>query len=173
MKIQGKFPADVVGFCIKRNQAHDGREAFVDIEVGVERQEAAARFGEEFETLAFATLFVREDEDGSKSETFLVDTIKPNKRVVFERHVIELEKKRIETQPELLSISTVDGYPKVVAKIRLPIDVSKADLINDLVQKVGKTISTEFNPEQAGFAFEVKKGGKGKKDAAAEAPAAS
>lgn len=153
MKLKFKTPADLVAFAIKRNKAHDGREATVDLDIGV-KQEDAGKWGDDFESLAFATMRVMEDEkDGGNSVAFLVDSIKPGHRVVFERHTVNIAGQKINEQPELLSIRTVDGEARVVARVRLPISVDKQILLNELVSKVGQTIKVEFEPAQGQFEF--------------------
>jgi hypothetical protein len=156
MKLKLKTPADIVGFNIKRNKSHDGREAVVDLEIGV-KQDDASKWGEEFKALAFATMRVMENEkDGGNSVAFLVDSIKPGHRVVFERHTVNIAGQKINEQPEMMSIRTVDGEARVVARIRLPIAVEKAALIGELVTKVGQTVRVEFEPEQVQFEFKHK-----------------
>jgi len=153
MKIILKTAADIVGFQIKRNKTHDGREASVDLDIGVKREDAS-KFGEEFEALAFATMRVMEnDKDGGNSFSFLVDSIKPGHRVVYEQHRIKIAGQNISEQPELLGIRTVDGEARVVVRVRIPIGVDKAALISELATKVGQTIKVEFEPQQAGFEF--------------------
>jgi hypothetical protein len=153
MKLKLKTPADIVGFTIRRNKSHDGREAAVDLEIGV-KQDDASKWGEDFKALAFATMRVMEHEkDGGNSVAFLVDSIKPGHRVVFERHTVNIAGQKINEQPELLSIRTVDGEARVVARIRLPVAAEKAALISELVTKVSQTVRVEFEPQQGQFEF--------------------
>lgn len=162
MKISGKHNADLVGFSIKRNKSHDGREAFIDLDIGVTEDEAASKFGEDFKLLAFGTMRVIEadvgDNDDVDSIGFLQDDIKPGKRVVFEKQRVSLLEDVFEEQPELLKIRTVDGTRKAVARFRVPVDVGRATLITQLAQKIGQTVSVEFDPVQAGFGFKTKNG---------------
>lgn len=151
MRLQLKTVSDVVGLSIKRNKAHDGREAFVDLEIAVKQNEAS-KWGEDFEALAFATMRVNEDDSGN-SIAFLVDTIKPGHRVVFEHHAVNIAGQQINEQPELMNIRTVDGEARVIARVRLPISVDKTALINELITKVGQTVSVEFNPQQLTIGF--------------------
>jgi len=156
MKIRLKTPADIAGFSIKRNKTHDGREATVDLEMSV-KHEDAAKWGEDFESLAFATMRVMEDEkDGGNSVTFLVDSIKPGHRVVFELHTVSIVGQQVNEKPELLGIRTVDGEARVVARVRLPIPVEKQGLISELVTKIGQTVRVEFEPQQGQFEFTSK-----------------
>jgi len=149
MKIQTRCSADVAAFTIKRNQAHDGKEGFVDLEIGVEQKNATKSFGADFEALAFAMMQeVASGEDGAPKVVFLQDTIKPGRRVVFERHVINLDGEQISEQPELLKIKTVDGDAKVIANIRIPVETARKKLVANLTQKVGEIVDVEFNPEQ-------------------------
>lgn len=173
MKIKSKLNADIVAFNIKRNSAHDGREAYVDLEVSVRHEEAAKKFGEEFAALAFSTMrtiVAGEDDEGDKIG-FLVDDIKPGKNLVYERHIVAIgeDKDEITAQPELLKISPVDGEQRVIAKIRLPVDVTKAGLISKLTKSVGQTVKVEFNPSQGELKFP--KGNGAAKVADVEAPA--
>lgn len=174
MKISGKHNADIVGFSIKRNKSHDGREAAVDLEISIKQEEALSKFGEDFEKLAFATMRVIKadigDTDDVDSIAFLVDNVKPGHRVVFERHRIALEEEVFEEQPEFLTIRTIDGEPRVIAKLRVPIDVGRTTLITSLAQKVGQTVKIEFEPKQAVLEFKKKNG---KANDAAEAPASA
>jgi hypothetical protein len=157
MKLKCKLDADIVGLIIKRNKTNDGREAFVDIDIVVKREGAEKRWGDDFVALAFATLQVRADPDADgedgQSYSFLVDSLKPNNRLVFERHRIELEEEAIEVQPELTGIRTVDGAAQVIARLRLPIDVGRKKLLSNLASKVGVTVKLEFSPQQASFEF--------------------
>jgi len=149
VKIQAKTSCDITAFLVKRNKSHDGKEGHVDIEIGVKQKDAADQFGADFEALAFATMqTVTGIEDGEKKIVFLQDTIKPGRRVMFERHVIQLDGEEIKEQPELLSIKTVDGDAKVIAAIRIPIETARKKLVSSLTQKVGEVVGVEFNPEQ-------------------------
>jgi len=155
MKITGKLAADIVGFSIKRNKAHDGSEAAVDIEVSVSEDDAKGKFGDDFHTLAFGTMRVVEAEgdDDVDAISFMQDTIKPGSRVVFEGHKIKLDGQTITEQPELLSIKTVDGEARIIARLRLPVKTDNTAAINSLVQSVGETVKCEFNPQQGELGF--------------------
>lgn len=149
MRIQAKCSADIVGFSIKRNQTHDGKEGFVDIEVGVDRQDASDQFGHDFDALAFATMMMVNDNEGAGEKiVFLQDTIKPGSRVMFDRHIIEIDGHEIRDIPVLTGIKTIDGAERVIAKIRIPVEVTKKGLVSALTQSVGKVVTAEFNPEQ-------------------------
>lgn len=162
MKVKGTMNADVVGFSIKRNQAHTGKEANVDLEIGFKREEAERRIGEDFVALAFSTMRVVEGEDDEgDSVKSLVDRIKPGKNCSLERHRIVIitdpEKEtetEIEMQPELISIVPVEGEEKVLARFRIPIDVSKASVINALTKLVGDTVKVRWNPQQGTLDFD-------------------
>lgn len=158
MNWKGTFNADVVGFRIKRNAAHDGKEAELDIEIGVKEDDAEKKFGEDFAKLAFATKRVIEADPADPESTdaigYLVDKIKPGRRYVLEQHLIQIGEHDITCQPELLSIEPVDGEARVVAKVRIPVDVSKKSVINSLVQMVGgEVVKVKFDPRQQGFEF--------------------
>lgn len=154
MKCKGKFNADVVNFHVKTNKANDGREASVDIEIGLKQEEAKKKFGDDFESLAFSTMRVMEGEDGGDTFRFLVDSVKPGSAVVFERHRVAVDDEEIECQPELLSIKPVEGEAKVVAKIRLSVDVGKKALLNKLCGSVGQVVKIAFNPQQGTLNFQ-------------------
>ncbi len=164
MKIKGKLNADIVGFAIKRNKSHDGSEAAVDIDVGVTEEDAKEKFGADFHVLAFGTMRVMEAEgdDDVDAIAFMQDTIKPGSRVVFESHKIKLDGETITEQPELLSIKTVDGEARVIARLRIPVKTDKTAAINSLVQSVGKTVKVEFNPQQGELELRSPKGSNGK-----------
>lgn len=152
MRINAKASADLVALRVKRNTKHDGQEATVDLEIGIEKNEAD-NFGDGFERLAFATM--REvdttDEDGVPVRRLehLQARIKPNrKRVIYERHVIHIDGQKITEQPELVRVITVDGSPKVVALFRVPISVTRTELITKLMAKVNGVVSVSFVHEQ-------------------------
>jgi hypothetical protein len=148
MRIEAKTSADVVGLTIKRNQKHDGQEAYVDIEIGVKYDEAEKTFGEDFQILAFSSMRqVPVGEEGTEKIIHLQDLIKPGERVVFEKHVIEINGTKLKEQPKLLHIKTVDGDAKAIAKLRIPIDVDST-LVAELTQQVGDVVEVQFNPEQ-------------------------
>jgi hypothetical protein len=159
MKLSSKFTGDIVGVTIKRNKSQDGRDAFVDFDIGIDQAVAKEKWGDDFASLAFSTMrVIAPDPDGDDEEEgnhigFLVDSVKPNKKFVFERHQVELEEERFECQPELLVIHMVDGAARVNARLRLPIDVGQTKLLSRLCEKVGKTVNVTFNPKQAGFEF--------------------
>lgn len=165
MRIQGKLNADIVGYSIRRNKSHDGRTALLDVDVGVDEGDAEKKLGEDFHTLAFATMRVIEAEDDDDVDTvaFLVDVVKPGRRVVLEKHVIDFEGDRIEEQPRLLAIRTLEGKRSVVVRLRIPIDADRGDQIG-FGKKVGKTLKVEFNPKQAGFQFKKGAGANGNGD---------
>jgi len=167
MKIKGKLTADVVGLQIKRDKSNDGREATVDFELGVSEPEAAEHWGEDFADLAFSTMRKRviDIESGKEEIIFLTDSVKPNAEVVYEKHQISLEGEVFEAQPELLSISTTKGVARVVARMRIPVDVGRTALLSALSAKVGNSITVDFDPKQ-GSLFDRKKGRAKAKDAA-------
>src|SRR3990167_6393078 len=105
MKIKGKLNADVKQVIVKQNQSNDGREAFIDLDAGVTKDEAEKKFGEDFATMAFSTMRVMEAdpdaEDDVDAIAFLVDSIKPGSRVVFELHTIDIDGEEVVAQPEL------------------------------------------------------------------------
>ena len=164
MKITGKFGADIVGIHIKRNKSHDGREAFVDIEIDVRQEDAEEKFGPNFALLAFGTMHdVRtgeDEEEGTDKIAFLQDSITPGRRVVFEKHKIEIDGEQIVAQPGLLKIQTVDGEARVVNKIRIPVDAQKKALISKLMENVGGVVKVSFSPQQASFDFQQAAGTK-------------
>jgi len=173
MKIKGKLTVDVVGLQIKRDKSNDGREATVDFELGVSEPEAAEHWGEDFADLAFSTMRKRviDIESGKEEIIFLTDSVKPNSKAVFEMHQVSLEEETIEVQPELLSIRTQEGVARVVARVRIPIDVGREKLLAALPVKVGASITIDFDPKQAGFDFKKGKGRvKGKDAEPAAAP---
>jgi hypothetical protein len=156
MKISGKFHADIVGFTIKRNQAHDGREGFITLEMGIEQEEAEKKLGADFESLAFSTMRIVEaqTEDDTDQIAYMQDTIKPGKRWVFERHLIDIDGKfKLDDQPEMLSIRPVDGSRKVIVRIRIGVDMRKASFVTFFGQHVGETAKIEFNPQQGELAL--------------------
>lgn len=140
---------------MKANKSHDGREAWVDLEIGVKQEEAEKKFGEAFAILAFSTMRVQEaqGEDETDGIVFLQDAIKPGRVMVAELHNVDIEGNQCTVQPELLRIRTVKGEARVVAMIRVPIDVSKASLINAMTKQVGKSVRVEFDPAQGVLSF--------------------
>lgn len=151
MKITGKLSADVVGLTIKRNQAHDGTEAQLDIELGADEDTCSEIYGETFKALAFSTMQVVDDPETGKQIGHLVDSIKPGKRVVCEAHEVALGDLKIRCQPQILNIKPVDGKPSAVVKIRLEIESAQ---VAPLVDKINKVIKVEFNPAQGELGLE-------------------
>lgn len=152
MDLSGKWNGDVTGFAIKANKSHDGREAFVDVEISVKQDEAEKKLGADFAALAFSTLRVIEadpdDEESHDGFAFLVDSVKPGRRVVCQLHRVVIGDEEVTVQPELRGIRTIDGEARVVAQIRIPVDVSKKALLNSLTGQVGQTLKIEFEPAQ-------------------------
>ncbi len=146
MNIETKTSADVVALTIKSNTQNDGKEAYVDVEIGVDQPEATAKFGEEFEGLAFSSMRLHDTGEETKV-IHLQDTIKPGKRVVLEKHVIDFNGTVVKALPQLLSIRTIDGADRVVAKVRVPLDVG-TKLVTELTELVGKMVDMEFSPQQ-------------------------
>lgn len=164
MKIQGKFSADVTAFLVKRNQAHDGKEGAVTLEIGIDQDEAVKKIGHDFHDLAFSTMRVIEAEGGDETDRvgFLQDTIKPGRSVVFPKHRIEIDGlgQTIDEQPELTSVKTCDGVRRVIAVIRIPVDASRKQLVSHLVHNIGSTLKVEFEPQQGELALQPKRGKK-------------
>lgn len=173
MKIKGTMNADVVGFHIKRNQAHTGKEAYVDLEIRFDEENAAKKIGDDFVKLGFATMQVVEGEgDAGDSVKSLVDRIKPGRNCILERHRIEIDDHEFEAQPELLAVIPVEGEAKVDARVRIEIDVAKASVINFLTKMVGETLKVKFNPQQGNLDFDAAKPGtNGGKETGVEASA--
>ena len=160
MRVEGKLNCDLRQVIVKQNQSSDGQEAFLDLDAGVTKDEAEKKFGEDFASLAFSTMRVLEaqDDDETDAIAFLVDSIKPGSRVVFELHTIDIDGEEITAQPELRGIKTVDGEARVIAQLRIPVDVSKKALLNQLVGNVGKTVKVSFTPAQGSLDFAEAKG---------------
>jgi hypothetical protein len=158
MKLKGKFTADVHQLTTKANKSHDGRATFVDLDIAVDHDDAEKKWGQGFATLAFSTMrAVKAEQEGEEDTTaFLVDHVKPNARFVFEMHRISLEDETIDVQPRLMDIRTVEKSKRVVATLRLQIDVGREKLISALNGKVGDTTKLEFNPKQ-GQLFDLNK----------------
>jgi hypothetical protein len=156
MKLGINLFGDVAELRVK--QTKDGREAFVDIDFAVSQEVAAVQWGEEFAALAFSTMRVteadRDDDEDSRIE-FLFDSVKPGKKAcVFEVHVIKLlDQRRFDAQPELLKVTPVDGEAEVIARLRVPLDAGRENLISDLAAKVGTSIKIEFDPKQKSLSF--------------------
>lgn len=150
MDITGKMAADVRQIVIKSNEANDGREANIDLAVSVKQDEAAKKWGEEFATLAFSSLRPREGTgDEGDGLAFLQDKIKPaKKRFVCGMHRIDIDGETIDAQPELTAIDTVDGEARVIAHLRIPIDVGRKRLVSALSEKVGSTVKIDFAVQQ-------------------------
>ena len=167
MRVTGKLAGDLVGLHIRRNKNQDGREAHVDFNFGNTDQEAKTHWGHDFADFAFATMRTRviDTESGKEEIYFLEDNHKPNAEVVYEKHQISLEGEVFEAQPELLSISTTKGVARVVARMRIPVDVGRTALLSALSAKVGNSITVDFDPKQ-GSLFDRKKGRAKAKDAA-------
>lgn len=147
MHISAKVQGDLADLHIKRNQKHDGKEATVDIEIGI-KQDESDNWGEDFHDLAFASMCERVSDDGAATLVHLQDTIKPNKRVVYERHKMTIDGSVVRAQPELLALKTVEGEAKVVAKFRVPISTNAKELLGKLMDKVNTVIKVEFEVEQ-------------------------
>jgi hypothetical protein len=160
MKLHLKTSGDVKQFIIKRNNEANGREALVDIDLGV-KKENADNWGPDFLALAFSTMRVMEpaedDEDSGNTIGYLVDTIKPGKRLVVENHEIEIDGYKFKTQPELKNIKTIDGVEAVVVCMRIPIAIDNKELLDLLTSKVGSIVKIEFSPLQGSLGFNVKK----------------
>jgi len=171
MQIKGKFSADVTAFSVRRNNTHDGKEGFATFDIGVDKDEAIKKLGQDFHDLAFATMRVIEAEGENDTDRigFLQDTIKPGKSVVFPRHKIELDGHNIDEQPEMLGIKTVDGAQRVIATVRVPIDTGKKQLVSHLVHNVGNSLKIEFEPQQGVLPLAPRKGKDSAEDAEVEA----
>lgn len=156
MEITGKMSAEVQQIVIKSNESNDGRSATIDVEVSVKQDEATKKWGEEFSALAFGSMrVVQSDGDDAGDEmAFLQARIKPaKKRFVCGVHRIGIDEDVVDAQPELLDIETVDGEARVLAHVRIPIDVAKKKLLSSLTDKVGKTVKIDFAVQQPGFRF--------------------
>jgi hypothetical protein len=160
VRIQGKISADVDQVRTKRNKSHDGKTTTVDIDVSVKRDDAATKFGEDFEALAFATMRTRmvgEGDDAEERITFLQDDIKPGSVIVLERHQIKIDGDLVEVQPQLLGVTTVDGEARVIVHLRIPVDSDRASQMG-ISDKVNKTIPVEFEPKQSELPLRKKRG---------------
>lgn len=154
MKLKGTFSVDIRRFEIKSDSSNTGKEALVDIEIGLKQEEAEKKIGEDFVALAFSTMRVQENDEGEDGYHHLVDSIKPGRNCILEQHRITIDDQpEFVAQPELLRIKPVDGEPKVTALIRIPIDVSKAAVINALTKLVGESVKVKLNAAQGELAF--------------------
>lgn len=159
MNISGKMAAEVKKITIKANESNDGREAELDIAVSVKQEEATKKWGEEFSTLAFSSMRPMDgaSEDEGNELAFLQSKIKPSKkRFVCTVHRIGIDDEVIESQPKLLEIETVDGEARVIAHLRIPVDVGRKKLLSSLSEKVGSSVKIDFAVQQVGFDFKKK-----------------
>lgn len=144
MRIESETVADVVALVVRKGK--DSSECYVDLEIGVAQAEAMKEWGDEFESLAFSSMRVRDVGDLT-STTFLVDTVKP--KVVYELHEVELGGITLKVQPELRTIKTVPGDAMVVAHIRLPISgLVMSSSLGELGEMVNSTADVSFKPAQ-------------------------
>ena len=174
IRITGSMTAAVRKLEIKANKSNDGREAAVDLEIGVDHEDSPKSWGENFTELAFSSMRKRTVGVGDQAKEViehLQDKITPSDKCTCELHRLAIGDEVLELQPELVSITTVDGVARVVAKLRLPIPIGKTALIDAFGEKVGDDLDLVFNPKQ-GSLFDVTKARKGKgKKAAAETDA--
>lgn len=172
MKIKTKTSATIADLRIKAGD--EGPDAYVELDILVAQADALREWGEEFATLAFATVRKAEDsvaddeEDCPAGFVFLVDALKPGKRrLVCERHQVVLGGKTLTAQPKLQAIHTLGGIsPQVVATVRLPIGTEDAMWVGELAHQVGSRIGVELSPAQQALPFTRRQG-----EAAAEAVA--
>jgi hypothetical protein len=159
MKIEGKMAAEITQKNTKANDSKDGRECELSIAVSVKQEEAVKKWGEEFSALAFSSMRPIEGigEDEGNALAFLQDKIKPSrKRFIYPIHRIGIDDEVIEAQPELVDIETVDGEARVIAHIKIPVDVGRTKLLTYLEGKVGCTVKIDFAVQQTGFEFKKK-----------------
>lgn len=151
MRINGSFSCDVDEYRIKRNKAHDGKTALVDIEFSVDQEQATRKIGAQFALLAFSSMYMKKADpnnpDAVDKICHLQDSIKPNSNVVFERHVIEVGGIQTREQPQLLNIHPIDGEARALVSLRLALEVAIAKSMK-LDDMVNETITVAFNPEQ-------------------------
>ena len=149
MKITANTVADIDSITIKRNKTTAYSESCVFLEFVIKESKCAS-FGDDFAKLAFSTM-----RGNGKEITYLVDNIKPGKRVVYEKHCIDIGDYRITAQPELKSIKPIDGEQAVIAKFKLFLDVEFGEnIVGWLVKDVGSTVSVKFKPQQKELPFE-------------------
>lgn len=149
MEIEVKTSADIIGLSVKRNKKQDGKSAFLDIEIGVKRTDAAKFGGDTFIDLAFSSMRESVDDDGAATVIHLQDKIKPGSKLTHPRHIIHIDGEVIKSQqPKLFSIRTIEGEAKVVATYRIPIPTAQRKLLASIVDKVGTLVAVEFAPEQ-------------------------
>lgn len=148
MRIEAKLQAEVAAFNVKPGCAT------IDIEVGVKQDGALKIWGDEFESLAFSSMRLRDGKDETSVE-FLVDKVTPGKRVVMEVHQIDYTsidkvKVTLKGQPELRCIKTCPGEAKVIACLRLPVPLTFLDAaqVHELVESVGVFGAFDFSPAQ-------------------------
>jgi hypothetical protein len=146
MDIKGKFKALVVKLANSYNQANDGNTANLDLEVGLTRGEVADRFGSDFAGLCFCSTQVNQTDSGDEI-VHMVDTFKPGRKVVCQKHAIRLGDVTVSAQPQVLKVSTVQGKELVDLTIRVPVDAD-GELGSGLWSAVGETIDVEFSPQQ-------------------------
>ncbi len=155
MKITGTVAADIRKLEIKSDNTNTGKEALVELDVGLTEQQARDKIGEDFVALAFSTMRVRENDEGEQGFHHLVDSITPGKNCVMEVHRIKFGEREISKQPEVTKIKPVDKEAKVVARIRVPIDTASTELLSELMQQVGQTVDVVFNPAQGELDFQA------------------
>lgn len=154
MNINGKAKADLVKIQIKSNESNDGKEAFVDLEIGVDRAAGERIFGESFVKLAFGGFVEERDEDETPRTVCLHSKIKPRKKsFVCSMHKIEIGGYSVTAQPELLSVEPIDGSEQVVAVVRITLGVDALAAASKLVQSVGEVVSVSFDPAQQVLPF--------------------
>lgn len=155
MQLKGKLTGRIIQVLTTYHQTNDGKKAAVDIAFRTQREDAEARFGADFNTLAFATTTHDEEED---CPVHLQDVIKPGSRVKFAEHVITIEGKEVITTPKLLKIEPVEGEETVFATLRIEVGTSVKGLRGKLAEQTGDMITLEFDEKQIPFGFAANAG---------------
>lgn len=145
MRIRFKGSADLNNYGLAVNKKRDGKEAFLDLTVGVEEESASEEFGERFRRTFFSSM--RSDQNGVD---WGIDSSKPNKKkFTCERHLVNVNGHEIKVRPKLLSVVPVEEAPRVLANIRIPIPHDKWQFIKALHENMEAVAEISIEPENA------------------------
>jgi len=153
MRIQFTGSADLNNYGLAVNKKRDGKEAFLDLTVGVDQDKAKDEFGETFLKSFFSSMDT--DQEGV---SWGLETMKPKKKkFICERHVITINGHEIRVHPKLTGVTPVEETPRVLASIRVPVPSDKWKFIKALHENMEAVAEIHIEPENGDVEEEIAK----------------
>ena len=155
MQIKGTLTGDITKKNVVANKTRDGKTLQAEVDIALTENQATKAVGPVFAKDAFASLrdVVTSQYNGDATERlFAWGEMKPTRKIVCQQHRVTFtgdvfKDNKIELQPKLLKVLTVENAEKIILRIRLSIPTDRRRLSQNIEDACGGTpVRLKFEP---------------------------